>query len=176
MKKWILFSLLFLSNEVLATKAINQIKVLEAIKQSFKFSRIQKCQGLKCYSSYSVLTVHNGVPKKISLTPAAAINGVRINSVRLHFDHDQATIAEQKKLIQIALSILKSCWPESQIDQRFWNTLAAQPWEDKQTGWQDLKNGALSVGYSGYQGLTINKKNVTGLTLQWPKDKGRCTF
>lgn len=96
MKKWILCSLLVLSNETLASQNTNHMKISNAIKQSFGFSKIDKCQDLKCWATYSVLTVHNGAPKKILLTPSALMHSSLINTISIHFNHDQATIDEQK--------------------------------------------------------------------------------
>lgn len=113
---------------------------------------------------------------RVLLTPGAAENSATINIVTAYVDAPTASASQRQALIAVSRGFLEGCAPQLLPQaQSIWAGLARYDWAGV-LGWQDRLLGSVRVGWSGREGLNVGKRDVTGISVNWPSGSGRCTF
>lgn len=158
-----------------AIAALTGVTVLEAPPVTPDYAALDRYYSTRL-AAYVVAVPVAGEAQRVLLSPGASEGSGRINDVMVFVDQRVATPAQRAALVRVALGLLNVCWPvEVQPLAGFWPQLITAPWE-KSLGWQERREGALTVGWSGREGMTVAGVERAGLTLTWPSGGGRCTF
>ncbi|MFK7601834.1 hypothetical protein ACI3L1_06435 [Deinococcus sp. SM5_A1] len=126
--------------------------------------------------SYDVQVSVGGERVRVLLTPGASENSLTVNNLRAYIDSPFATSSQRQALVRVARGFLQTCAPPLAAQaQPVWAGLARHNWAGV-LGWQDRLLGSVRVGWSGREGMSVGERNVTGISVTWPRSSGRCVF
>ena len=131
-------------------------------------------------ANYTVSLKVRGVQEQVFVTPGGIDNSATVNSLNVYVNAVTASTAQREALVRVATGFLGVCSPgaSQRLSDSFWQARLRQPWE-KDLGWKEKTLGQVKVGWSGREGLSFQGPKGpyrASLTLEWPKDSGRCIF
>ncbi|WP_156953207.1 hypothetical protein [Deinococcus frigens] len=98
----------------------------------------------------------------------------RVNSVLLWIDTPQATTLQKQAVTAVARGVLARCMiGVSAAQLKGVSAIAARSWVVP-TGFQEKPLGQLKIGWGQREALQVGPRNVSGLSLNWPRTLSRC--
>jgi len=114
--------------------------------------------------------------QRVLVSATASENSSTVNGLLVYVETLTASTAQRQAMVAVARGFLEACVPGLTPQARsIWAGLSGHEWQGV-PGWQDRQLGQVRVGWSGRDGLNVADQEVTGMSLEWPGDMGRCVF
>ncbi|MDB5045676.1 MAG: hypothetical protein JWQ08_1726, partial [Deinococcus sp.] len=112
----------------------------------------------------------------VFLTRGALEGSDTPNNVTVWVSTSHASIRQQRAMVAVINYAVARCFAPLTAQQL--NVLRALPERDwrLKLGWQEQQVGPLKVGWGGREGLNIGGHDVGGMRVEWPSNRGMCTW
>lgn len=157
-----------------ALRSLAGVTVTEAPTGNFEIDSARWMTGVCCTHAVQVQvgTQH----ERVLLSLGASGNSATVNDLLAYVETVTPTASQRQALVAVARGVLTACAPDlAQQAQAVWDGLARHTWAGA-LGWQDRRLKTVRVGWSGREGLRVVDREVTGISVRWPGDSGRCVF
>ncbi|MFB9991878.1 hypothetical protein ACFFLM_07845 [Deinococcus oregonensis] len=120
------------------------------------------------------LTLQGAGP--VFLTRAALEGSETPNVITVWVSSPHSTLQQQRALVAVIKYAVARCFaPLTPPQTNMLQTLAQQNWWLK-LGQQEQQMDFLKISWSGKEGLKIGGHEVSGIRVEWPNNRGMCTW